>query len=92
MRIPERSWFRLSAKAGKDTLEVVFSREAQPVLESALRWSNSRDRGDIADPVARAALRRVLASEPNGLRWQDADASLQPQNGFAVGQLLIDHS
>ncbi len=99
--IPEQKWFLIDSPPpvnhqktpATDTIVLVWALSALPEFDSALRFANSRDRGELPETGETSRIRTVLEQQKKPLRfdgsaWLLFSSSSEP---FAVGLLRIDH-
>ncbi|HEX8151194.1 MAG TPA: protein kinase [Pyrinomonadaceae bacterium] len=96
LQVPEQSWFRFDDAAGTEKVWLVWSASSIPVLESAGRFANPRDRGVITDTAlggeAREFLRRHQDPRPTAETDEAKKEVVVKADGDILAHLLgLEH-
>lgn len=89
--VPEHSWLYFGETAGVERLWVVWSRDPHPVLASASRWANDRDRGVVGDEEERERIRTLLRHQATPLVVAAGALRLEGRQDTLVGVVDIHH-
>jgi len=89
IQIPKQSWFQFDAEQGSEKIWMVWADKSVPELESAKRFANDKDRGEIKSADVNAQIRAFLNTHSSPAPAVERDADKKETAVKAAGDILV---